>query len=130
MADDRRDGARERSGGARSGEGGRPGRAISRRRFLTAGVGLAALIAPRLRPTAAQGAEAPPHQQGAPPIPAGSGGAGAPSGALLAEPEVRRAAGGELRTALRARYAYVDIGGQRLHLRTYEGTIPGPTLRC
>lgn len=26
-------------------------------------------------------------------------------------------------------YAYQDIGGYRLHMRTYEGSIPGPTLR-
>ena len=26
-------------------------------------------------------------------------------------------------------YAYKDIGGYRLSLRTYEGNIPGPTLR-
>ena len=26
-------------------------------------------------------------------------------------------------------YAYKDIGGSRLCVRTYEGTVPGPTLR-
>ena len=26
-------------------------------------------------------------------------------------------------------YAYKDIGGYRLYVRTYEGTVPGPTLR-
>ena len=26
-------------------------------------------------------------------------------------------------------YAYKDIGGYRLYMRTYEGTLPGPTLR-
>ena len=36
---------------------------------------------------------------------------------------------GELRTTLHVRYAYKDIGGYRLYLRSYEGTIPGPTLR-
>jgi len=50
-------------------------------------------------------------------------------GALLIEPEVRRSVNGELRTTLAVRYAYKDIGGYRLHLRSYEGTIPGPTLR-
>ena len=50
-------------------------------------------------------------------------------GAPLIEPEVRRAANGELRTTLQVRYAYKDIGGYRLSLRSYEGTIPGPTLR-
>jgi FtsP/CotA-like multicopper oxidase with cupredoxin domain len=37
--------------------------------------------------------------------------------------------GGVLDTTLGVRYAYHDIGGYRLYLRTYEGTIPGPTLR-
>ena len=49
--------------------------------------------------------------------------------APLIEPEVRRSVNGELRTTLQVRYAYKDIGGYRLHLRSYEGTIPGPTLR-
>jgi FtsP/CotA-like multicopper oxidase with cupredoxin domain len=50
-------------------------------------------------------------------------------GAPLIEPEVRRSVNGELRTTLRVGYAYKDIGGYRLSLRSYEGTIPGPTLR-
>ena len=50
-------------------------------------------------------------------------------GAPLVEPDVRRSVNGELRTSLQVRYAYKDIGGYRLHLRSYEGTIPGPTLR-
>jgi FtsP/CotA-like multicopper oxidase with cupredoxin domain len=49
--------------------------------------------------------------------------------APLIQPEVRRAANGELRTSLQVRYAYKEIGGYRLSLRSYEGTIPGPTLR-
>src|SRR6185295_17361055 len=36
---------------------------------------------------------------------------------------------GELRTTLRVAYAYKDLGGYRLSLRTYEGNCPGPTLR-
>lgn len=47
----------------------------------------------------------------------------------LVEPEVRSSANGELRTTLRVGYTYKDIGGYRLSLRSYEGTIPGPTLR-
>ncbi len=47
----------------------------------------------------------------------------------LVEPEVRRSVDGELATELRVAYAYFDTGGYRLSLRTYEGTIPGPTLR-
>ncbi len=50
-------------------------------------------------------------------------------GEALTEPEVRGSASGELRTILRAGYAYKDIGGYRLWLRSYEGSIPGPTLR-
>jgi hypothetical protein len=46
----------------------------------------------------------------------------------LIEPEARRSANGELRTSLRCAYAYRDIGGFRLHLRSYEGGI-APTLR-
>jgi FtsP/CotA-like multicopper oxidase with cupredoxin domain len=49
--------------------------------------------------------------------------------AELVEPEVRRSVDGELATELRVHYAYADIGGYRLSLRTYEGSIPGPTLR-
>lgn len=52
---------------------------------------------------------------------------------LLWQPEElieRRAANGELRTALRVAYAYHDIGGYRLSLRAYEGSLPGPTLRA
>jgi FtsP/CotA-like multicopper oxidase with cupredoxin domain len=26
-------------------------------------------------------------------------------------------------------YAYKNIGGSRLYVRTYEGAVPGPTLR-
>lgn len=47
----------------------------------------------------------------------------------LFEPEERRTAAGELRTDLRVGYANHTIGGYRLHMRTYEGGMPGPTLR-
>ena len=50
-------------------------------------------------------------------------------GAPFVEPEVRRSANGELNTTLRMQYAYKDIGGHRLYVRTYEGAVPGPTLR-
>jgi FtsP/CotA-like multicopper oxidase with cupredoxin domain len=46
----------------------------------------------------------------------------------LAEPEVRRSVNGVLSTSLRCGYAYRDIGGARLYLRSYEGGL-GPTLR-
>src|SRR3954452_17332017 len=44
-------------------------------------------------------------------------------GVPLTEPEVRRSANGELRTTLRLQYAYKDMGGYRLFMRTYEGDI-------
>jgi FtsP/CotA-like multicopper oxidase with cupredoxin domain len=47
----------------------------------------------------------------------------------LLEPEERRAVNGVLETTLDVGYAYHDIGGYRLHMRTYEGSMPGPTLR-
>src|SRR5204862_970376 len=46
----------------------------------------------------------------------------------LVEPEFRRSANGVLSTSLRCAYAYRDIGGTRLYLRSYEGGL-GPTLR-
>ena len=49
--------------------------------------------------------------------------------AELAEPEERRSVDGELATDLHVQYTYADIGGYRLSLRSYEGAIPGPTLR-
>ena len=48
---------------------------------------------------------------------------------LLVEPEIRRSMNGELRTTLRVGYAYKDIGGYRLSLRTYEGNLPARRLR-
>jgi FtsP/CotA-like multicopper oxidase with cupredoxin domain len=51
------------------------------------------------------------------------------TGALLVEPEVRQSGDGELETTLRIGYAYKNIGGYQLSLRTYEGNLPGPTLR-
>ena len=48
----------------------------------------------------------------------------------LVEPEVRQASAGELRTELHVAYANHDIGGYRLNLRAYEGSLPGPTLRA
>jgi len=46
----------------------------------------------------------------------------------LVEPEVRRSTNGVLSTSLRCAYAYRDIGGVRLYLRSYEGGL-APTLR-
>ncbi|HTE83290.1 MAG TPA: multicopper oxidase family protein [Dehalococcoidia bacterium] len=48
---------------------------------------------------------------------------------LLLEPEIRRSVNGILQTTLRVQYAYKEVGDYRLYMRTYEGMIPGPTLR-
>lgn len=47
----------------------------------------------------------------------------------LVEPEVRRSVDGVLTTTLRVGYAYREIGGVKLYVRSYEGGSPGPTLR-
>lgn len=47
----------------------------------------------------------------------------------LVEPEERRSVNGELVTSMSMRYAWRDVGGNRLYVRTYEGRVPGPTLR-
>jgi FtsP/CotA-like multicopper oxidase with cupredoxin domain len=47
----------------------------------------------------------------------------------LVEPEARRSANGVLSTTLRVGYAYRQIGGVRLYVRSYESGSPGPTLR-
>ncbi|MCA9877683.1 MAG: multicopper oxidase domain-containing protein [Thermomicrobiales bacterium] len=47
----------------------------------------------------------------------------------LVEPEVWRAQAGVLTGELRLDYAFHDVGGYSLHLRGYNGAIPGPTLR-
>ena len=46
----------------------------------------------------------------------------------LVEPETRRSVNGVLSTSLRCAYAYRNIGGERLYLRSYEGGL-APTLR-
>jgi FtsP/CotA-like multicopper oxidase with cupredoxin domain len=102
---------------------------MSRRRVLSAGLGVGA--AALLYTGRAWGAGEM-TQHGASPASAATvtPAAVAAKSAPLVEPEVRRAAGGQLSTTLRIRYAYQEIGGYRLHLRTYEGMTPGPTLRA
>jgi FtsP/CotA-like multicopper oxidase with cupredoxin domain len=98
---------------------------ISRRRLLNGGTALGAFL---LQPHQASAAD--PHQEHmsatlgivarqTPP----------PMDQPLVEPEVRRSVDGVLKTSMSMRYAYRDIGGSRLYIRTYEGTAPGPTLR-
>ena len=112
----------------------RRSRSLSRRQVLASALGLGgtALAARGMRPSVVAQETTPP------PGHAGHGDTGAiaatPSWLLwepvdLTEPEVRSSAAGELRTDLHVAYAYHDIGGYRLSLRTYEGSTPGPTLR-
>lgn len=105
---------------------------ISRRGFLAAGAA-AALIPTRFGALAQEESG---HGHGGDGEPVSETGpvAGAPRvpftvGEPLVEPEVRAAANGLLETTLRAQYAYRDVGGYRLFVRTYEGQVPGPTLR-
>src|SRR6185295_15747740 len=104
------------------------GTVISRRHVLSAGLGIGAAILWRGRTGGASHA----NQHGSPPPSAGGGNPAGipPAAAPLIEPEIRQSAGGQLRTTLRVRYAYQDIGGYRLHLRSYDGMTPGPTLRA
>ena len=106
----------------------RSGTVISRRHVLTTGLGIGAAILWGGR----TGGTSHANQHGSPPASAGGGNpTGTPPGsAPLIESEVRQSAGGQLRTTLRVRYAYQDIGGYRLHLRSYDGMTPGPTLRA
>ncbi|HEU5432954.1 MAG TPA: multicopper oxidase domain-containing protein, partial [Thermomicrobiales bacterium] len=105
-----------------------PGAGCSRRRLLASGTGLAgALVLGAAGWRSAQGQAATPAAGMSPPLAGIRQTSWQPID--LVEPEVRRAAGGVLDSELRVQYAYHDIGGYRLYLRTYEGTIPGPTLR-
>jgi FtsP/CotA-like multicopper oxidase with cupredoxin domain len=106
---------------------------MSRRRLLrdgailAGGVVTAAIAGSTLgRMRVAEAAEGTGHHA----VPKGVPGAPWDRDALLMQPEVRAAENGVLETALRVDYAYHDIGGYRLSMRTYEGGIPGPTLRA
>jgi FtsP/CotA-like multicopper oxidase with cupredoxin domain len=130
----------------RSGETALPGvpepgahdRELSRRGFLRTGAGIGtALAVPGFLAASVENAGAEtggsamgmdmPGQDGADTI--GVRAVPFTEGGPLVEPELRRSVGGGLRTTLQVRYAYKDVGGYRLFMRTYEGTIPGPTLR-
>ena len=86
-----------------------------------------ALLLPGLPGAVAVGSAAPAHDHE--PVDALEASTDFKPGAPFVEPEVRRSAYGELNTMLRMQYAYKGIGGYRLYMRTYEGTLPGPTLR-
>jgi FtsP/CotA-like multicopper oxidase with cupredoxin domain len=104
------------------------GELFSRRNLLRSGLGAgAALLVSNVPGVITDGRAAAGHDHE--PVDNNKTGVGFKPGAPFIEPEVRRAANGELNTTLRLRYAYKDIGGARLHVRTYEGDIPGPTLR-
>jgi FtsP/CotA-like multicopper oxidase with cupredoxin domain len=97
---------------------------LSRRRLLARGVGLGGLL---LLPRRAWAAE---HEHGT------SSSLGLVPDKIvpamdqpLIEPQVRRSANGVLQTSLNCHYAYQDVGGVRLYVRTYEETVPGPTMR-
>jgi FtsP/CotA-like multicopper oxidase with cupredoxin domain len=86
-----------------------------------------ALLLPNLPGSVPVGSAAPAHDHE--PVDGYEGWKDFNPGAPFVEPEVRRSANGELNTTLRMQYAYKNIGGYRLYVRTYEGTVPGPTLR-
>jgi FtsP/CotA-like multicopper oxidase with cupredoxin domain len=95
---------------------------------MRTGVGVgAALLLPGLPGSVAAGDPAPAHDHE--PVGDLKASTDFTPGAPFVEPEVRRSANGELNTTLRMHYAYRDLGGYRLYMRTYEGTAPGPTLR-
>jgi FtsP/CotA-like multicopper oxidase with cupredoxin domain len=101
---------------------------VSRRSVLGAALGAAALSLGRARAaepamshgTAAMPTSAPVAMPSVAPVDAGP----------LIEPAIRQSANGQLVTELNVRYAWRNVGGYKLHLRTYEGTICGPTLRA
>lgn len=55
--------------------------------------------------------------------------AGQAAAGPLDQPEERRSQNGLLDTRLRVEYAHHYIGGDLVYLRTYEGSLIGPTLR-
>ena len=104
------------------------GSLFSRRGLMRAGFGVGtALLLPNLPGFIPFGRATPAHDHE--PADDDKGSKNFEPGAPFVEPEVRRSANGELNTTLRMQYAYKDIGGSRLCVRTYEGTVPGPTLR-
>src|SRR4029079_11493310 len=106
----------------------RSGSRFSRRGFLRTGLGVGtALLLPNLPGSIPLASAASAHDH----EPAGrdEGAKDFKPGAPFVEPETRGSAKCELNTTLRMQYAYKNIGGSRLCVRTYEGAVPGPTLR-
>ena len=101
---------------------------LSRRGFLRTGLGVGtALLLPNLPGSIPLASAASAHDHE--PVNHDEGSKDFKPGAPFVEPEIRRSANGELNTTLRMQYAYKNIGGSRLYVRTYEGAVPGPTLR-
>jgi FtsP/CotA-like multicopper oxidase with cupredoxin domain len=101
---------------------------FGRRRLLDGGLGLGAFL---LAPHAASAAD-PHHDHAAmmsPTLGMEPDKVVAAMDQLLTEPEVRSSVNGVLSTTIRCAYAYRQIGGVRLYVRSYEGGSPGPTLR-
>jgi FtsP/CotA-like multicopper oxidase with cupredoxin domain len=109
-------------------ESSKSGARFSRRGFVRTGLGVGtALLLPNLPGVGAVASAAAAHDHE--PVSHDAGSKDFEPGAPFVEPEIRRSANGELNTTLRMQYAYKDIGGHRLYVRTYEGTVPAPTLR-
>jgi FtsP/CotA-like multicopper oxidase with cupredoxin domain len=108
-------------------------RPLSRRGFLMSGVA-ATVMMPALGAAAMDGGGHGGHGGHGDPV-SETGPVAGPQripfteGEPLIEPELRASVDGVLDTTLRCRYAWRDIGGYRLYVRTYEGVSPGPTLR-
>ena len=99
---------------------------FSRRRLLSSATGLGAYIwVPRL----ARAADPHEHMSMSPALGMEPRKPPPAMDAPLIEPETRRSVNGVLQTTLRCAYAYRDIGGIRLYVRSYESGSPGPTLR-
>ena len=106
----------------------RSGSRLSRRGFLRTGLGIGtALLLPNLPGSISVASVASAHDHES--VDRDEEWKDFKPGAPFVEPEIRRSANGELNTTLRMQYAYKNIGGSRLYVRTYEGAVPGPTLR-
>jgi FtsP/CotA-like multicopper oxidase with cupredoxin domain len=108
-------------------------RRISRRRLLSAGAGLgAALLAPAVANYPVEGKNEWLTPTGQFPVqcllPLLDRSDVQSVSELLRQPEVRKSVGGVLDTSLHVTHAYNEIGGYQLHMRSYEGGTPGPTL--
>ncbi len=95
----------------------RSGSRLSRRGFIQAGLGFGpALVLPNLACSISVASAAPAHDHE--PVNHDEGSKDFTPGAPFVEPEIRRSANGELNTTLRMQYAYKNIGGHRLYVRS------------